>query len=105
MLRITPSLMRRLFNPTLDAIANHVVSQIDSKISHLFLVGGFAESPLLQQKLRSAVGDRVRVIIPNDVSLTILKGAVLFGLDPTTVRMRTSQMTYGVGELLLRSAV
>nr|XP_039251226.1 heat shock 70 kDa protein 12A-like [Styela clava] len=99
MLRITPALMRRLFQPTLDAIVNHVASQIDSRISHLFLVGGFAESPLLQQQLRNAVGDRVRVIIPNDVSLTILKGAVLFGLDPTTVRMRTSQMTYGVGIL------
>lgn len=92
--------MRKLFQPTLDSIVSHVVSQIDSRISHLFLVGGFAESPLLQQQLRNAVGDRVHVIIPNDVSLTILKGAVLFGLDPTTVRMRTSQMTYGVGEYI-----
>ena len=42
---------------------------------------------------------RLRVIIPRDVGLTILKGAVMFGLDPTAVRVRRSRLTYGVGVL------
>lgn len=41
----------------------------------------------------------MRVIIPQEVGLTILRGAVLFGLDPTVVQVRRAAMTYGVGVL------
>ena len=41
----------------------------------------------------------MRVIIPQDTSLAILRGAVLFGLNPTVVRVRKSALTYGVGVL------
>nr|XP_042711611.1 heat shock 70 kDa protein 12B [Chrysemys picta bellii] len=68
-------------------------------IKFLFLVGGFAESAMLQHAVQSAFGSLCRVIIPQDVGLTILKGAVLFGLDPTIVRVRRSPLTYGVGVL------
>ena len=33
-------------------------------IGHLFLVGGFAESPLVQEEVRSEFKDKVEVIIP-----------------------------------------
>ena len=52
-----------------------------SNIKFLFLVGGFAESPLLQQAVQVMLQGRSRIIIPHDVGLTILKGAVLFGLS------------------------
>lgn len=68
-------------------------------IKFLFLVGGFAESAMLQRAVQAAFGPTCRVIIPQDVGLTILKGAVLFGLDPTIVRVRRSPLTYGVGVL------
>lgn len=70
-----------------------------SGVKFLFLVGGFAESPLLQQAVQRAFGHQCRVIIPHDVGLTILKGAVLFGLDPAVIKVRRSPMTYGVGVL------
>ena len=54
-------------------------------VRFLFLVGGFAESPMLQKAVQRALGRMCRIIIPHDVGLTILKGAVLFGLDPTVV--------------------
>ena len=41
----------------------------------------------------------MRIIIPQDVALTILKGAVVFGLDPTVVTVRRSRLTYGIGVL------
>ncbi len=68
-------------------------------IQYLFLVGGFAESPILQYEIRRAFSSILKVIIPQDVSLTILKGAVLFGLDPTIVNVRRSRLTYGVSVL------
>lgn len=68
-------------------------------IKFLFLVGGFAESALLQQAVQKMLQGRSRVIIPHDVGLTILKGAVLFGLDPSIIKVRRSPLTYGVGVL------
>lgn len=103
MLRITPSAMYALFDPVLREIIYHISDLLRKPdldgVKFIFLVGGFAESPLLQAEIRSAFQHLVRVIIPQDVGLTILKGAVLFGLDPTVVRVRRSALTYGVGVL------
>ena len=106
MLRLDPEAMKNLFQPTLRAIVEHiddVLSHPDLMMSggvdHLFLVGGFAESPLLQQAVRVHFGGVVPVIIPQEVSLAILKGAVLYGLDPLTIKVRRSRLTYGVAVL------
>lgn len=40
----------------------------------MFLVGGFAESPLLQLEIRKEFSSQLKVIIPQDVGLSILKG-------------------------------
>ena len=66
-------------------------------MSHLFLVGGFAESPVLQEEVRSEFRDEVRVVIPRGVGVAVLRGAVLYGLDPAIVRVRRAKMTYGIG--------
>lgn len=62
-------------------------------VRFLFLVGGFAESPMLQKAVHKALGCLCRIIIPHNVGLTILKGAVLFGLDPTVVRTHQLKKT------------
>ncbi|XP_066931035.1 heat shock 70 kDa protein 12A-like [Clytia hemisphaerica] len=103
MLRFNSNIMAKLFDPVVNEIIGHIQHLLMKPslkhVKHLFLVGGFAESPLLQSSIREALDGRVRVIIPNDVCLAILKGAVLFGLDPTVVRVRRSAYTYGVGVL------
>ena len=40
----------------------------------MFLVGGFAESGILQQEIRKEFGDVIQIRIPQDTSLAILKG-------------------------------
>jgi len=40
----------------------------------MFLVGGFAESPILQFEIRREFEHRLKIVIPQEVSLTILKG-------------------------------
>ena len=103
MLRISAKIMKALFEPVMGVIIEHIQGLLTrpslKHVNYLFLVGGFAESPLLQHSIRESLGNRVRVIIPNDVGLAILKGAVLFGLDPTVVRVRRTAFTYGVGVL------
>ncbi|KAM6997804.1 heat shock 70 kDa protein 12A isoform 3-T3 [Tautogolabrus adspersus] len=103
MLRMNPDAMNSLFKPTIDHIIQHLTELFEkpevNDIKFLFLVGGFAESPLLQQAVQNMLQGRSRIIIPHDVGLTILKGAVLFGLDPSIIKVRRSPLTYGVGVL------
>uniref|UniRef100_A0A8C5TA45 Heat shock protein family A (Hsp70) member 12B n=1 Tax=Malurus cyaneus samueli TaxID=2593467 RepID=A0A8C5TA45_9PASS len=107
MLRMSPEAMNELFQPTIGHIIQHIGatcallqhSHEVHGIKFLFLVGGFAESAMLQRAVQAAFGHRCRVIVPQDVGLTILKGALLFGLDPGVVRVRRSPLTYGVGVL------
>ncbi|XP_017695306.1 PREDICTED: heat shock 70 kDa protein 12B-like, partial [Lepidothrix coronata] len=103
MLRMSPEAMNELFQPTITHIIQHIDSLLKKPevegVKFLFLVGGFAESPVLQRAVQAAFGARCRLIVPQDVGLTILKGAVLFGLDPGVVRVRRSPLTYGVGVL------
>ncbi|KAK3566914.1 hypothetical protein QTP86_004937 [Hemibagrus guttatus] len=103
MLRLTAEATNELFQPTISKIIKHIEDLMEKEevknVHFLFLVGGFAESPMLQRAVQNTLGHRCRVIIPQDVGLTILKGAVLFGLDPTVVRVRRCPLTYGVGVL------
>lgn len=101
MLRLLPPAMKNLFEPVVRVIVKHIeriLSYTEAcNVEYLFLVGGFAESPVLRQAMKENFSHRLQVIIPQDVSLTILKGAVMFGLDPSLVRVRRSRLTYGVG--------
>uniref|UniRef100_A0A8C9ZVA8 Heat shock protein 12B n=1 Tax=Sander lucioperca TaxID=283035 RepID=A0A8C9ZVA8_SANLU len=102
MLRLTQEAMNELFQPTIVNIVKHIGADGKAEVHgvrFLFLVGGFAESPMLQKAVQRALGRTCRIIIPHDVGLTILKGAVLFGLDPTVVRVRRCPLIYGVGVL------
>ncbi|XP_025095769.1 heat shock 70 kDa protein 12A-like isoform X2 [Pomacea canaliculata] len=103
MLRLAPPAMHRLFAPTLISIRQAVGDVLNHPntrdLQYLFLVGGFAESPMLQHEIRREFGQLLTVLIPHDVSLAVLRGAVLFGLDPKVVSVRCARLTYGVGVL------
>ncbi|XP_046570202.1 uncharacterized protein LOC124278523 isoform X2 [Haliotis rubra] len=103
MLRLSPHAMRCLFVPVMEKIKHaigDVLNNPDARhLKFLFLVGGFAESAILQYEVRKEFSPILKVLIPTGVSLAILKGAVLFGLDPTVVNVRRSRLTYGVGVL------
>ncbi|KAK3094819.1 hypothetical protein FSP39_006636 [Pinctada imbricata] len=103
MLRLTPGAMKLLFVPTLDRIKQAIGDVLNNPhtrgLKYLFLVGGFAESRILQHEIRKEFSSLLKVIIPQGTGLTILKGAVLFGLDPTVVNVRKSRHTFGVGVL------
>ncbi|XP_074593489.1 heat shock 70 kDa protein 12A-like isoform X2 [Brevipalpus obovatus] len=102
-LRIQPPLMRKFFESICEKIVTHVNSLLlsinCSGLRYLFMVGGFAESQLLQNYIRMAFSNRLRVVIPRGVSSAVLRGAVLFGLDPGVISIRRSRMTYGIGIL------
>ena len=46
-------------------------------VSSILLVGGFAESPMLQEAVKEAFSE-IKVTVPQDAGLAVLKGAVLY---------------------------
>lgn len=102
-LRIQPGLMRRFFDPVCEKIVSQIKSVLTMEdcqnIGFLFMVGGFAESQILQNYIKNSTTHQLKVIIPRGVSSATLRGAVIFGLDPSVVSVRRSRMTYGIGIL------
>lgn len=100
-LRLLPRAMNSLFEPVVDNVTKHihkVLSYPSAKdVKYLFMVGGFSESPVLQESILNEFGGLCQVVIPRDVGLCTIKGAVLFGLDTTIVQIRNAALTYGVG--------
>ena len=63
----------------------------------MLVVGGFASSPYLMQRLKSAFSGRVANIWqPPQSGSAIVEGAVLYGLRPEAVHARCARKTYGV---------
>lgn len=98
-----------LFNPIVEPIIAHIGLLLDGidpetkqrkaqleNIQYLFHVGGFAGSKILQEKFNEFCGERgIRYAVPNDPQKAILDGAVRFGLNPSAISARCSQLTYG----------
>ncbi|KAH3779785.1 hypothetical protein DPMN_157591 [Dreissena polymorpha] len=62
------------------------------------LVGGFAESTYVQGKIRRELPE-LRLVVPEDAGLAVLKGAVIYGHNPSLVVSRIMPYTYGMGGL------
>lgn len=95
-------LLDKLFNPILEKIINHVEELLAlpkvKNTKHIFVVGGFAESQILQNALYD-LGKRrsICVTIPLRPGLGVVMGAVMFGLAPERITSRSSKYTYGCG--------
>ncbi|MEJ8641822.1 hypothetical protein WKI68_10805 [Streptomyces sp. MS1.HAVA.3] len=60
----------------------------------VILVGGFASSPYLQERLQEHLDGRADVLVPPDPQVAVLLGAVHYTYDPQTKSRRT-KFTYG----------
>lgn len=102
-LRISADLMKELFGHVLDDIFRVIDETVAAtgKFNYVFMVGGFSESPYLQQCIRDRYKDwTTKIIVPKNPSSAVVEGAVSFGLDPSLIRSRRSRLTYGTNILL-----
>jgi molecular chaperone DnaK (HSP70) len=69
-----------------------------NKVDYIFLVGGFAESKLLLQRVRASFEQAGRrVVTPSRPGLAVLRGAVLLGLGAADRFVsRIARFSYGV---------
>ena len=99
-LHISPEAFRDLFKPTIDSLISLIGKLLDNpKLSDLrtiLMVGGFSECELVQDAIRDKIGSSIKLIIPQEAGLAVLKGAVLFGHQPKIVSRRIARLTYGI---------
>ncbi|XP_061186261.1 heat shock 70 kDa protein 12A-like [Saccostrea echinata] len=98
-IEISAEKVRSFFTKTVQGIVDHVrmvMSKPECKdIKHILMVGGFSESPLVVEEIRAQFPTK-KVINPVDSSLSVLKGAVLFGFNTEVVTARACPLTYGI---------
>lgn len=87
-----------LFNNSVGSIAAHLQTLLElaelSDCKTIVMVGGFSESLVLQDVIKTKFPEH-QVIVPQEAGLAVLKGAVIFGHDPTAIAQRILKFTYG----------
>ncbi|KAK3587875.1 hypothetical protein CHS0354_019764 [Potamilus streckersoni] len=98
-LKIDHAKMKEFFEDTIRGIIQCVQrvfsTQAVSPVDTILVVGGFSGSLLFQDNLKTNFPD-VKIVIPKDGEMAILKGAVLLGYKPHIISERISRYTYGV---------
>lgn len=102
---MSAAVVNELFQDALVQIRDHIHSLMKKTrlkdVKYIFLVGGFAESSRLQRAIKDEFGNEsVSVLIPEEASLAVVRGAVAFGRDPSSICQRICRYTYGVGSYL-----
>ena len=69
------------------------------QITALHMVGTFSKSRYLLEEVRAGVKgiNEQNIINPTESHVAIVKGAVLYGFDPTIVQERVAALSYGIG--------
>lgn len=101
-IKINPDLARSL----MEKVVDEIISQMEQcfrdvitqhNLSLILMVGGFSESQYIQQRVKERFEgqNNVRVMIPMEAGLAVLKGAVVFGRQPQSISSRILRYTYG----------
>ncbi|XP_052815638.1 heat shock 70 kDa protein 12A-like [Mya arenaria] len=96
--KITAEIMKGFFNKAVDGIVKFIQQMRSNDelgmINTVLMVGGFSESKYVQERIENDIPG-VRLVIPTDPSLAVLKGAVLFGKHPQAITERIARFSYG----------
>ncbi|KAL4230967.1 Heat shock 70 kDa protein 12A [Mactra antiquata] len=87
------------FKKPTESIIKEIRSLISKNNLHrlntFMMVGGFSESPIIQQAVRDAFPEKI-VIIPEETSTAVLKGAVLYGYQSSNIHSRMLPYSFGI---------
>ena len=91
------------FEPIVRDIINSVISVFESvneKIETVYLVGGFGGCKYIHERLQDGLLKRFqnidcRIIVPTSPKLAIAQGAVMWRRDPSVIKARRADATYG----------
>ncbi|XP_035994551.1 heat shock 70 kDa protein 12A [Fundulus heteroclitus] len=100
-IKVSKQKLRSFFEESLCSVTLHLreIWKKRLNIDYILLVGGFAESQILQKRITDEFIDDCKVLCPFRPQEAIVKGAVEFGKKKGVVASRKSAYTYGVGVL------
>lgn len=101
---MTGAEMAAVFDPVVEDVLALIRAQLDAVAAKgrvcetLLLVGGFAESNYLHDRIRAEFQAKIPVIKrPINPGSAIIQGAVTFGFNPRLIMNRKARKTYGIG--------
>ncbi|KAL3831481.1 hypothetical protein ACJMK2_023222 [Sinanodonta woodiana] len=94
---ISATLISKLFEDVKMKIIQHMqeVLRQHPKVNIILMVRGFSESDVIKKAVKEAFPHKT-VIIPEEQSLAVLKGAVLYGHNNSFIISRSMPFTYGI---------
>ena len=74
-----------------------IINDINSKedIKTIIFVGGYCSNEILIKLIKNGLNKITTYLQPSNPSLSIMEGAVLFGIEPSTINVRKSKYTIG----------
>ncbi|XP_062390754.1 heat shock 70 kDa protein 12A-like [Sardina pilchardus] len=99
--KVTYSKLKTFYKDSLKQITKlikEIFATPEININILFLVGGYASSEILQEKIKRQFSQRCKIVCPVDAHLAVAKGAVRIGENPRIISSRVSALTYGISE-------
>ncbi|XP_060566338.1 heat shock 70 kDa protein 12A-like [Ruditapes philippinarum] len=98
-LRLDHDIIYGVFEQSIGSIIDHLNKLFEdpevANCESILMVGGYSESPLLQESIKENFPDK-KIIVPTDAGLAVLKGAVIYGHNPTLIAQRVCKYTYGI---------
>ncbi|XP_028673554.2 heat shock 70 kDa protein 12A-like [Erpetoichthys calabaricus] len=98
-IKLSDTKLTSFFHNSIENIIREIQKILDTpeiNIECILLVGGYATSIRLRDKVRGKFEKQCKVLCPNDPQYAIMKGAVMFGNNPTLIRSRVCALTYGI---------
>lgn len=102
-LRMQSKTFESFFADTVNNVLTHIKDLLESLASKninvdvLVMVGGFSDSQVLQKAIKNEFNNtKLKIVLPQEASLCVVKGAVLFGFEPERITERISRYTYGI---------
>lgn len=97
--RVPYSEFKKLFEETCSKIRSHLQELFQKSevadVQTVLLVGGFSECYIIRNMIKNEMKDK-HLILPEESSLAVLKGAVYMGHVPDAVTTHISNYSYGV---------
>ena len=90
--------MNKLFDPVIKGIVKHLKNLLKSRalkrVEFFFLVGGFGESVLVQDTIKKQFRSQFTILVPNNVGIAVVRGAIMFGQRPGFIASREMSTAY-----------
>ena len=76
---------------------SEIINGINSKeeIKTIIFVGGYCSNEIIVNLIKNTLKKIITYLQPSNPSLAIMEGAVLFGMDPSTINVRKAKYTIG----------